>query len=131
VILSGCVVQPPPFRATASASWWNWSRARGVQVTAYAREGQPPPALHYGQRVEFEARVRRPRNFGNPGAFDYARYLARRKIYWTASVSTGTPVTVLPGTCGSRFQAAIMGLRVMATRTARAALPAASHTRPA
>ncbi len=68
-----------------------------------------PLALHYGQRVEFEARVRQPRNFGNPGAFDYARYLVRRDIYWTASMGTGAEVTILPGQCGSRSQAGHCG----------------------
>ena len=113
VILSGCVVQPPALSGDRERFVVELDPGARVQVTAYAREGQAPPALRYGQRVEFEARVRRPRNFGNPGAFDYARYLARRNIYWTASMSTGGEVTVLPGRCGSRFQAAIMGLRVM------------------
>ena len=114
VILSGCVVQPPALSGDRERFGVELDPGARVQVTAYAREGQAPPALHYGQRVEFEARVRRPRNFGNPGAFDYARYLARRDFYWTASTSSGAEVTVLPGRCGSRFQAAIVGLRVMA-----------------
>ena len=114
VILSGCVVQPPALSGDRERFVVELDPGARVQVTAYAREGQAPPALRYGQRVEFEARVRRPRNFGNPGAFDYARYLARRDVYWTASMNTGAEVTVLPGRCGSRFQAAIVGLRVMA-----------------
>lgn len=114
VILSGCVVQPPALSGDRERFVVELEPGARVQVTAYAREGQPPPALRYGQRVEFEARVRRPRNFGNPGSFDYARYLARRDIYWTAATSTGAEITVLPGRCGSRFQGAIMGLRVMA-----------------
>jgi competence protein ComEC len=114
VILSGCVVQPPALSGDRERFVVELEPGARVQVTAYAREGQAPPVLRYGQRVEFEARVRRPRNFGNPGAFDYARYLARRDIYWTASMSTGAEVTVLPGQCGSRFQAAIVGLRVRA-----------------
>ena len=114
VILSGCVVQPPALSGDRERFVVELDPGARVQVTAYAREGQAPPALRYGQRVEFEARVRRPRNFGNPGAFDYARYLARRDVYWTASMSAGAEVTVLPGQCGSRFQAAIVGLRVMA-----------------
>jgi len=114
VILSGCVVEPPALSGDRERFVVDLEPGAGVQVTAYARNGEPPPALHYGQRVEFEARVRRPRNFGNPGAFDYERYLARRKIYWTAAVSAGSPVTVLPGSCGSRFQAAMVGLRVRA-----------------
>jgi len=114
VILSGCVVQPPALSGDRERFVVELEPGARVQVTAYAREGQAPPSLNYGQRVEFEARVRRPRNFGNPGAFDYARYLARRDIYWTASMSSGAEVTVLPGQCGSRFQAAIVGLRVVA-----------------
>jgi competence protein ComEC len=114
VILSGCVVQPPALSGDRERFVVELDPGARVQVTAYAREGQAPPALSYGQRVEFEARVRRPRNFGNPGAFDFARYLARRNIYWTASMNTGAEVTMLAGQCGSRFQAAIVGLRVTA-----------------
>ena len=114
VILSGCVVEPPALAGDKERFIVELDARARVQVTAYAREDQPPPQLHYGQRVEFEARVRRPRNYGNPGAFDYARYLARRDIYWTAAMIPGSAVSILPGQCGSRFEAAIVGLRVMA-----------------
>ena len=113
VILGGCVVVPPALAGDRERFVLELEPGARVQVTAYAREGQPPPALYYGQRIEIEARVRRPRNYGNPGSFDYARYLARRDIYWTASAVTAE-VTVLPGRCGSRFAGAIMALRVMA-----------------
>ncbi len=113
VILSGCVVQPPALAGERERFVVELDPGARVQVTAYAREGQAPPMLHYGQRVEFEARVRRPRNYGNPGSFDFVRYLARRDVYWTASMASGAEVTILPGQCGSRFQAAIAGLRVL------------------
>jgi competence protein ComEC len=112
VILGGCVVEPPALSGDRERFVLELEPGARVQVTAYATEGQPPPALRYGQRVEIEARVRRPRNYGNPGSFDYQRYLARRHIFWTASTLTGSKVDVLPGRCGSRFQAAITGLRV-------------------
>jgi competence protein ComEC len=99
VILSGCVVQPPALSVDRERFVVELDPGARVQVTAYARDGHAPPRLDYGQRVEFEARVRRTRNFGNPGAFDYARYLARRDIYWTAAMSAGGEVTVLPGRC--------------------------------
>ena len=70
--------------------------------------------MSYGQRVEIEARLRRPHNFNNPGSFDYAAYLARRNIFWTASMPRNAPVTVLPGRCGSRFMAGIFALRTAA-----------------
>jgi competence protein ComEC len=38
---------------------------------------------HYGDRVRFKLQPMRPRDSGNPGGFNYARYLARREIYVT------------------------------------------------
>jgi competence protein ComEC len=37
-----------------------------------------------GDRLEAQLMLRRPRNFGNPGEFDYEAYLARRGVYVTA-----------------------------------------------
>ena len=37
-----------------------------------------------GDRLRARVRVRRPRNFGNPGEFDYVGHLARRGVYVTA-----------------------------------------------
>ena len=58
--------------------------------------------------------MRRPHNFNNPGSFDYAAYLARRNIFWTASMVRNTPAKVLPGRCGWRFMAGIFALRTAA-----------------
>ena len=67
--------------------------------------------LRYGQRVEFDARVRPTHNFNNPGEFDYAHYMARQGIYWTASARATAPIKILPGRCGWRFMSAIYWLR--------------------
>src|SRR5581483_9121413 len=80
VILTGCVVEPPALAGDRERFVLEMEPGARAQVTAYARDGEPPPSLQYGQRIEVEARVRRPRNFGNPGSFDYVRYLARRDI---------------------------------------------------
>ncbi len=41
-------------------------------------------AWYAGDRVRASVSLRRPRNFGNPGEFDYEGYLARRGVYVTA-----------------------------------------------
>ncbi len=67
--------------------------------------------MQYGQLVELEARVRRIRNFQNPGEFDYEAFSARSAIYWTASATGPSSIVVKPGRCGSRFLAAVFALR--------------------
>jgi competence protein ComEC len=113
VILGGCVVEPPAVSGERERFILELEPHTRAQVTLYTRKDEALPQLHYGQRVELDARVRQPRNFRNPGAFDYARYLARQDIYWTASGAAGT-VRILPGRCGSVFQKAIMDLRAAA-----------------
>ena len=110
VILGGCVVEPPAISGERERFLLELEPHARAQVTLYTKDDESLPPLRYGQNVELDARVRKPRNFGNPGAFDYARYLARQDIYWTASGAANT-VRVLPGRCGSRFQKAVMDLR--------------------
>src|SRR5262245_35829688 len=115
VILGGCVVDPPALSDERERFVLEIEPQARAQVTLYAREGESRPDLRYGQNIELEARIRKPHNFGNPGAFDYAGYLARQDIYWTASGAAGT-VRILPGRCGTRFQKAVMDLRQAALR---------------
>ncbi len=114
VILDGCVVSPPAFYEGRDQFLLELAPDARARVTLSIRDGETPPALRYGQLVELEARVRRIRNFQNPGAFDYEAYSARSHVYWTASISAGRLVTVRPGRCGSRFLAAIFDLRTAA-----------------
>jgi competence protein ComEC len=114
VILSGCVVDPPIFYLGRDQFTLRLGRKASARVTLAIREGESPPELHYGQLVEVEARVRPIRNFRNPGSFDYAAWSATRGIYWTAAARAGSPVRVLPGTCGSRFMAGVFALRTLA-----------------
>ncbi|MFB3815177.1 MAG: ComEC/Rec2 family competence protein [Terriglobales bacterium] len=61
-----------------------------------------PPVFTYGQRLRFPVKLRTPRNFGNPGAWDYRGYLAKQGIVATGAVAAGK-IELLPGTAGSRF----------------------------
>lgn len=67
----------------------------GMRLTLYSRDeseddGGPETSIHhqfnYGERLRFAARLREPRNFGNPGAWDYRGYLAGRGITALAAV---------------------------------------------
>ncbi len=100
VLLQGCVVEPSVFSDRREQFTMALDEEARGRVSLNLREGQTPPSLRYGQRVEFEGKVRKPTNFRNPGAFDLVQYLQRRHIYWTISTRTGTEVTVLPGECG-------------------------------
>lgn len=63
---------------------------------------KPFPKLVYGQRVRFAATLRLPRNFRNPGAFDYEGYLHDLGISTLASVHA-EDVEILQGVTGTRL----------------------------
>ena len=111
LLLQGCVVEPPVFFEDREQFIVELDTDARARVTLNLREGQAPPRLEYGQMVEFDAKVRKPRNFRNPGAFDYEGYLARKNIFWMASAPTGTEIKVLEKPCGSAFWKAVFGLR--------------------
>jgi competence protein ComEC len=85
----------------------------GLRLSIYTKEseqeydasGAPLPmrTYHYGERLRFTAKLRRPRNFRNPGAFDYRGYLAERGITLLGSAKSST-IEVLPGFVGSRCE---------------------------
>ena len=110
MILDGCVVEPPAISGERERFLLELDAGARAQVTLYTRDDAPLPRLRYGQKIEMDARIRKPRNYGNPGAFDYATYLARQNIYWTASGDAAT-LHLLPGTCGSQLQKFAMDLR--------------------
>jgi competence protein ComEC len=114
MIVEGCVVEPTVFSANREQFTLEIDRGARARVSLALKDGQSPQKLDYGQPVEIEARLRRPHNYNNPGSFDYAAYLARQNIYWTASMTTGSQAQILPGRCGSRFMAAVFALRVAA-----------------
>lgn len=60
------------------------------------------PVLHYGDRIRFSAKLKLPRNFRNPGAFDYQGYLADHGIAALGSAKIEN-VARLPGFSGSRI----------------------------
>jgi len=77
----------------------------GIRATVYARNEPHNPNqvrfFRYGERLRFPTKLSWPRNFRNPGSFDYAGYLAEQGIVALASTKNEN-VEVLPGFIGHR-----------------------------
>jgi predicted membrane metal-binding protein len=59
--------------------------------------------LKYGERIRFPTTLVAPRNYRNPGAFDYAGYLRDNGIVALASTKYAN-VELLPGFAGNRIE---------------------------
>jgi competence protein ComEC len=82
-------------RATNSSD----EEARDHAVTD---SGRVMPVFLAGDRIHFLGKLRRPRNFRNPGAFDYEGYLADHGIAALGSAKA-EDVELLPGVSGGRI----------------------------
>lgn len=114
VLLEGCVVEPSVFSSDREQFTLELAPKARAHVSLSLETGDVGDQLRYGERVQIEARVRPPHNFNNPGGFDYAGYLARQNVYWTAAVTRGSRARILPGRCGSRIMAGVFALRTAA-----------------
>jgi competence protein ComEC len=88
-----------------------FTQSFGIRATIFTREANEEtteadapafPPLVYGDRVRLKAKLRLPRNFRNPGAFDYEGYLRGIGISVLASVKA-EEIEALPGKSGSRL----------------------------
>ncbi|MBW2603078.1 MAG: DNA internalization-related competence protein ComEC/Rec2 [Deltaproteobacteria bacterium] len=68
------------------------------------------PDLASGDRIVFLGRIRSIRNFGNPGGFDYQRYMAFKKVWGSAYVQAHK-LTLIEKNAGKRLGAVISGAR--------------------
>jgi competence protein ComEC len=70
----------------------------GLRVTYYASEQNPeePPQIRAGDAAEFLTRARPPRNFQNPGSFDFRAHLARQGVHLTATLRSMDLLRALP-----------------------------------
>ncbi len=138
VLVEGWVVGPPDPQPADTRDPRDALRARfAVEVTSLTLDGRRVPAtgrarltvlgspiaVRYGDEIRGRFRLRHPRRFENPGAFDYPAYLASRRIFlegWTRE-----PVEVEPASSGFRPLAVIFGVRAMLLERLDAALPSA------
>ncbi len=76
---------------------------RSDEEEAYESGVESPLRVYsYGERLHIEAKLRAPRNYGDPGAVDLVGYLASQGVRLTGSARAGD-VEVLPGFVGSRL----------------------------
>jgi competence protein ComEC len=68
------------------------------------------PEITIGDTVQFKARVKSIRNFNNPGAFDYRRYLAFKRV-WASAWVPGKRVRVLERSHAFSFKKRLGQLR--------------------
>ena len=85
----------------------------GIRLTIYTQRAEEEeardsgaeaalPAYTYGEQLHFPAKLRVPRNYGNPGALDLVGYLASQDVRLTGS-ARARDVEILPGFAGSRI----------------------------
>jgi competence protein ComEC len=83
------------------ASWSGHDTAEGANRTGGAPVSLP--GLAYGARLRIRAKLHPPRNYRNPGPFDYEGYLRDNGIRVLGS-SDAQDVASLPGFSGNRIQ---------------------------
>jgi competence protein ComEC len=77
----------------------------GVRLGIYSTspEAAPQGLFHYGERLRLRVKLKLPRNFRNPGAFDYQGYLTANGISALGSAKV-EDVQLLPGFTGNRLE---------------------------
>ncbi len=127
VLLTGCVTNPAAFSPNREQFTLALAPRASARISVALKNAQTVP-VDYGRRLEVAAKIRLPRNYQNPGAFDYSGYLARQHIYWTGSVSNPGDLRFLPGACGSRPLAWLYGIRGWALNRLMGLYPNDLHT---
>jgi competence protein ComEC len=60
--------------------------------------------LKYGDLIRFKSRLRKPRNFNNPGGFDYEKHLRGRGILVRGTINTASDIVLIRKGQGNRFK---------------------------
>ncbi len=127
VLLSGCVTNPPVFSPNREQFTLQLAPKAAARISVVLKGNGKLP-LRYGDSVEAAAKIRSPRNYGNPESFDYVAYLAAQHIYWTGSVSSPADIRLLPGRCGSAPLAWLFSVRTWALERLTSLYPGDGQT---
>jgi competence protein ComEC len=75
----------------------------GIRLGIYSSPPSPMRVFRYGERLTLPVKLKLPRNFRNPGSFDYQSYLAAHHIAALAAVKADD-IQLLPGFSGNRIE---------------------------
>jgi competence protein ComEC len=101
VVLTGTIYRPPQrdvgktvvyLRADGISRGDTVAPATGRMRITIGDRGVP---VRYGYRIRLQAKLYRPHNFRNPGAFDYEGYLRRKGVLITGYVRNGEQIQIL------------------------------------
>jgi len=79
--------------------------------------------FHYGDVIRFTSRLRLPHNFGNPGGFDYERYLRFKGILVRGFVNDASGIVVLRSETGNPIRARLESFRDRVRKSIQEAAP--------
>ncbi len=89
-LLQGTIASLPVQNSNKTQFLFSIERINGVpahglvQLNWYNKASQ----LHAGQHWQLTAKIKKPRNFLNPGSYDYVNSLKKRHIYWTGYIKS-------------------------------------------
>lgn len=91
-VLEGYVISLPKQQAHKTQFQCKLTRLNQQPVVARVLLScyQHCPVVQIGQHIQVKAQLNKPRNFLNPGGFDYQRWLAIRHIHWTGVINSKT-----------------------------------------
>ncbi len=127
VLLDGCVTNPAVFSPGREQFTLQLAPKASARLSVTLKPGQKL-GLAYGQKVEAATKIRSPRNYQNPDAFDYVGYLAAQHIYWNGSVANPADIRLLPGRCGWRAVGWLYAVRTWALERLTNLYPDDQHT---
>jgi competence protein ComEC len=82
-----------------------------------------PGLFHYGDVIRVSTRLKLPRNFGNPGGFDYEKYLRFREILVRGFVNDATGVVVLRSETGNPLRTRLERFRDLIRKSIQETAP--------
>ena len=119
LLVQGWVAGDPIFRRDrlrfvfqVEKGWWHgtWHSCPGT-VRVSVRDPERQVRLRYGERLEMPLRLRRARNFMNPGAIDYRRSLEAEGIHLLGSCKNRRLLRRIPGLRGGSIPSLAHALR--------------------